>query len=210
MVSASIVTAVPRRALYRRSKRVLSHLLARTRSVPRSAVERAARRFLRAKSTRMLARLVGDRAFALAVVASLSAAGAAAALPPVNLSDVAAGSGGFVINGIDPFDFSGLSVSGAGDINGDGLDDVVVGSLGDPAGNNRAGESYVVFSPACRFDCDGVVSVTDLLALLAQYDDMSPVKCTGGSCDYNEDDCVDVLDLLTLLAQFDPAAIDCP
>ena len=30
---------------------------------------------------------------------------------------------GFVINGIDELDRSGLSVSSAGDINGDGLDD---------------------------------------------------------------------------------------
>ncbi len=68
---------------------------------------------------------------------------------PVNLSDVAAGTGGFVINGIDPGDFSGFSVSGAGDVNGDGLADVIVGAdLADPGGNLSAGESYVVFGKA--------------------------------------------------------------
>ncbi len=66
--------------------------------------------------------------------------------PPVELSDVAAGPGGFVINGIDAGDRSGISVSGAGDVNGDGLADVIVGAdLADPGGNSRAGESYVVF-----------------------------------------------------------------
>ena len=66
-------------------------------------------------------RLVGDRALALAAAASLLAAGATGALPPIDLADVAAGNGGFVINGIDPIDYSGLSVSGAGDVNGDGF-----------------------------------------------------------------------------------------
>jgi Ca2+-binding RTX toxin-like protein len=56
------------------------------------------------------------------------------------------GSNGFVINGIAASDFSGISVSSAGDINGDGIDDLIVGAYGaDPNGNGYAGESYVVF-----------------------------------------------------------------
>ena len=67
----------------------------------------------------------------------------------VELSDVAAGTGGFVINGIDDSDFSGRSVSNAGDVNGDGLEDLIVGAYGaDPNGNSMAGESYVVFGKA--------------------------------------------------------------
>ena len=63
----------------------------------------------------------------------------------LNLSDLN-GVNGFVINGIDAYDFSGLSVSGAGDINGDGLDDVIIGAaFGDPNSRENAGESYVVF-----------------------------------------------------------------
>ncbi len=38
------------------------------------------------------------------------------------------GSNGFVINGIDGNDSSGRSVSGAGDINGDGIDDLIIGA----------------------------------------------------------------------------------
>ena len=58
----------------------------------------------------------------------------------VNLAKL--GSGGFHIDGIDAGDRSGFSVSGAGDVNGDGLDDVIVGAY---LADSFAGESYVVF-----------------------------------------------------------------
>jgi len=59
------------------------------------------------------------------------------------------GTNGFVCNGIDANDFSGISVSGAGDVNGDGIDDLIIGArLGDPNGYGDAGESYVVFGGA--------------------------------------------------------------
>jgi hypothetical protein len=46
----------------------------------------------------------------------------------INLSAIAAGTGGFVINGESASDRSGYSVSSAGDVNGDGLDDLIVGA----------------------------------------------------------------------------------
>ena len=46
----------------------------------------------------------------------------------IELSDVAAGSGGFVIHGETERDSSGSSVSSAGDINGDGLADLIIGA----------------------------------------------------------------------------------
>lgn len=59
------------------------------------------------------------------------------------------GSNGFVISGFNAYDFLGASVSGAGDINDDGIDDLIVGATGvDPNGNDFAGASYVVFGGA--------------------------------------------------------------
>ncbi|WP_265276064.1 beta strand repeat-containing protein [Nostoc sp. KVJ3] len=49
---------------------------------------------------------------------------------------------GFAINGINANDVSGISVSGAGDINGDGADDLIIGASGASAG---AGQSYILF-----------------------------------------------------------------
>ncbi|CAC9487664.1 hypothetical protein formerly called flagellar hook-length control protein FliK, partial [uncultured Gammaproteobacteria bacterium] len=64
----------------------------------------------------------------------------------INLSAIAAGTGGFVINGESMGDHSGWSVSSAGDVNGDGLDDLIVGAYqADPSNKSNAGKSYVVF-----------------------------------------------------------------
>jgi hypothetical protein len=71
--------------------------------------------------------------------------------PILNLSTLD-GANGFVINGIDPNDAAGFSVSSAGDINGDGFDDLIIGArYADPNGRGDAGESYVVFGKASGF-----------------------------------------------------------
>lgn len=83
---------------------------------------------------------------ALVLTGALTQAGGAAlaALPNIDLANL--GTLGFRINGIDTNDLSGRSVSGAGDVNGDGYADVVVGAPGGtPGGKSGAGEVYVVF-----------------------------------------------------------------
>ncbi len=79
------------------------------------------------------------------------------------------------------------------------------------------GDITMTLVPPCPWDCDGSddgnVNVTDLLALLAQYDPLAPAVCDGGeSCDYDGNGCVDVTDLLKLLSHYtnDPGGIGCP
>jgi hypothetical protein len=70
------------------------------------------------------------------------------------LSSLATGGGseGFVINGIDEENFSGDSVSAAGDVNGDGIDDLIIGAYGADPNGSRSGQSYVVFGSDDGFD----------------------------------------------------------
>ncbi len=56
------------------------------------------------------------------------------------------GENGFALNGIGERDRSGGAVAGIGDVNGDGVDDVIVGARqADPLGREDAGACYVVF-----------------------------------------------------------------
>ncbi|MGH8549010.1 MAG: thrombospondin type 3 repeat-containing protein, partial [Methylococcales bacterium] len=58
------------------------------------------------------------------------------------------GTNGFRFSGVAAYDFSGFSVSTAGDVNGDGVDDVLIGAnRADPNGS-ESGASYVVFGGA--------------------------------------------------------------
>ena len=76
-------------------------------------------------------------------------------VPAVELSATAAGTGGFVINGQCAGDKSGNSVSAAGDVNGDGLADLIVGAtFGDSTGRADAGRSYVIFGATSRVWAD--------------------------------------------------------
>ncbi|MBS0349974.1 MAG: FG-GAP repeat protein, partial [Proteobacteria bacterium] len=54
------------------------------------------------------------------------------------------GQNGFRLEGEDISDYSGYSVSAAGDVNGDGYHDILIGACGYRVGNNQ-GRSYVVF-----------------------------------------------------------------
>ncbi|MEG4362407.1 integrin alpha, partial [Microcoleus sp. C2C6] len=62
------------------------------------------------------------------------------------------GTNGFILNGIAAYDLSGTSVSSAGDVNGDGIDDLIIGAnYADPNSNSNSGQSYVVFGKSTGF-----------------------------------------------------------
>ena len=70
---------------------------------------------------------------------------------PISTSPACAPADGFIIQGDAAGDQAGFSVASAGDINGDGFDDLVVGApYGDDGGTN-AGEAYVVFGKSTGF-----------------------------------------------------------
>ncbi len=59
------------------------------------------------------------------------------------------------IDGAAASDCSGFSVSGAGDVNGDGRDDVIIGATcADNNGRNDSGSSYVIYGAATQTTLD--------------------------------------------------------
>ncbi|GKS70217.1 hypothetical protein W03_22210 [Nitrosomonas sp. PY1] len=62
------------------------------------------------------------------------------------------GSNGFRLDGVADKDFSGNSVSNAGDVNGDGFDDLIIGAPDADIHGYDSGSSYVVFGKSSGFD----------------------------------------------------------
>ena len=83
--------------------------------------------------------------------------GKASGLGTIDLSNL--GAGGFTIQGDAVGDHAGWSVAGAGDINADGFDDIIVGAPFGDDGGTHAGEAYVIFGKPTGF---GTIDLTNL------------------------------------------------
>ena len=70
------------------------------------------------------------------------------------LLDISAidGTNGFRLDGVSADDLSGFSFAAAGDVNGDGFDDVIIGAPTPDDASPGAGTSYVVFGHGGAFD----------------------------------------------------------
>ncbi|MFY0613224.1 MAG: cadherin-like domain-containing protein, partial [Hyphomicrobiaceae bacterium] len=85
----------------------------------------------------------------------------------VDLSSLSA-TQGFIIQGDEGADFAGADVSSAGDVNKDGIDDLIVGAYAGDDGGANAGEAYVVFGSDSGFGTAvGGRQVIDLSSLSA-------------------------------------------
>ena len=112
--------------------------------------------------------------------------------------DTLDGTNGFVLNGVDPADGTGDSVSSAGDVNGDGIDDLIIGAAdADPSGISGAGETYVVFGRAAPqlvlgdVNQDGEVDFSDIAPFIAVLQSGFYLE----EADVNEDGVVDFNDI---------------
>ncbi|MBM4249772.1 MAG: hypothetical protein FJ149_10160 [Euryarchaeota archaeon] len=94
--------------------------------------------------------------------------------------------------GEDAWDYSGYSVAGAGDVNGDGYDDILIGAYGDDDGGNMAGQTYLILGKASGWAMD-----TDLSAASASFwgEDASDYSgySVAGAGDVNGDGYDDIL-----------------
>ena len=75
------------------------------------------------------------------------ASGFASPIFPTNLN----GTNGFQINGVAAQDQAGMAVASAGDVNGDGFADIIIGANGADPNGSASGSSYVIFGKASGF-----------------------------------------------------------
>jgi hypothetical protein len=108
---------------------------------------------------------------------------------PVDETSAAIGGSGQTLDGITTLDWTGCSVAGAGDVNGDGTSDFLVGALGVDDGGGDAGAAYLFYGPA-----KGATNVAaaDLVVNGEAANDLAGWSVGGGG-DYTDDGVVDLL-----------------
>lgn len=128
--------------------------------------------------------------------------GTAVLLGDIDLADADA-----TFDGIDAKDYSGTSVSSAGDFNGDGLTDILIGaSHGDPNDKLGSGEIYLIYGQLASADAngDGKIDGLDFLVWAQNYGNDPALDLPGSPAngDFNGDGVVDGLDYVIWTEDF--------
>jgi hypothetical protein len=114
----------------------------------------------------------------------------------IDLSTLAAAEG-FRIDGVNDNDYSGWSVSSAGDINGDGIDDLLIGAKGAYAyasSTDDAGATYVIFGNAAPTDIDlSNLAAAEGFKIEGAYDSYGAGWSVSSAGDVNGDGIDDML-----------------
>jgi len=116
--------------------------------------------FKRSALARSIRQITLPRACALAAMTITAPAFAQSFSASIELSELD-GSDGFKLNGSGFLSYTGSSVSGAGDINGDGTNDLIIGAPLAGRNYDNSGASFVVFGGGGVGD-DGMIDLTNL------------------------------------------------
>uniref|UniRef100_A0A0G4FRE2 EGF-like domain-containing protein n=1 Tax=Chromera velia CCMP2878 TaxID=1169474 RepID=A0A0G4FRE2_9ALVE len=137
------------------------------------------------------------------------------------------GSNGFRFYGTASGDTAGMDVHGPGDVNGDGVSDILIGaSTADPNSITNAGEAYVIFGQAdeCtvgRHNCASKATCTDTTNSftcacnegysgtgVSCYIETTSSICTGGSACLDTWTCDSYGDCMTVISEADGLYVD--
>jgi hypothetical protein len=106
------------------------------------------------------------------------------------------GNNGFRIDGVAPYDRSGGAVAAAGDFNGDGMSDLLIGAAGADPNGDGSGSSYVVFGSGAGFAATLSLSALDGTNGL-RFDGVASGDSSGNAVaragDINGDGAIDIL-----------------
>jgi hypothetical protein len=94
--------------------------------------------------------------------------------------------------GENPNDRSGLSVAGAGDVNGDGFDDILIGAYWNDEGGSDAGQAYLIFGKASGWVRDMNLSLSDA-SFWGEEEEEQAGYSVAGAGDVNADGYDDII-----------------